>query len=124
MAETEVTEDQKAQVLRIMPLGVPFFTACVYAHLTLDQIAILEEDNSFQREIEYQQKAEEVRLMQVYKRATENAADYKYDYKGIRDRLELINPKAYSKKGSAKPEDPADTKVNVQIYIPDNGRDK
>lgn len=120
-----VTDEEKAHLLRILPLGVDLFTACIQMHLSLDQIDSLEHDEDFGREVEVVKRREIVRLMELYSKTTEKAAKLKLDYRGLRERLELLDPSNYSKKAiesriSGKENTP---KNQVQFYIPENGRD-
>lgn len=125
--DRDSTEEQKAHILRMIPLGVDLYTACIQARLTFDQIDSLEKDDDFQMELEYALKREEMRLMELYCNTVENAATFKYDYKGLRERLEMLNPGRYSRKAiDARVGNPlSDDEGAIKVFnLPSNGRVK
>lgn len=119
-----VTYEQKQHILRVLPLNVGFETACIQARIPLTDIDSLKEDPDFQRELQYTLAFEEARLAELYKDTVEKAAEVKLDYKGLRDRLELLNPERYSLKFKGQKDDSnKDDNVQLNINLPDNGRD-
>lgn len=122
-----VTDEQKEHILRVIPLNVSFETACIQAKVPLEDIEVLEKDPEFQKEIQYAKAWEESRLAQLYSQTVEKAAEIKLDYKGLRDRLELMNPARYDlktiKEDLHKSKRPEDEEEILRITLPSNGRD-
>jgi hypothetical protein len=125
MASEHITDDQKAHILRMLPLGVDIYTACVQARLTLAQIDFLEDDKEFSRECEFILKQEEIRLITLYHETVDKAAYMKLDYKGLMDRLEFLNPSRFSKKSveSRRSNQEEDESEVIRFQIPSNGRE-
>lgn len=114
--------NKKAHILRVLPLGIDFFTACTQAGLTLEEIEILEDDKDFKSEIDHVKGREEERLLNLYKEIAEERSKVKLDHTAIMDLLSLLNPNKYGNNKSidADLENKLDS---IEIIIPDNGRD-
>lgn len=115
----EIDFNKKSHILRILPLGIDFFTACIQAGLSFDEIEFLEKDEDFQSEVECVKGQEEERLLKLYKETAENSARVKLNHSAIMDLLTLLKPNKYGK--VIKPDD-ENSKSSIEIQMPDNGR--
>lgn len=109
-------EEKKEHILRLVPLGVDFFSACIEARCSREEMTILEEDEELQSELNFLRNQEKLRLTRKYRETAERAADVKMDYAALRTLLKDFFPSALS------PGEEEDGTEKVTVYIPDNGR--
>lgn len=108
--------EKKIQILRLLPLGVDFFSACIELRCSDSEIEALQEDEEFQLEVQFTQNQEKSRLLRLYKETAENSARVKLDYNGVRAVIKDFFP------GTLDDTDSGKGKIDLSVYLPDNGR--
>lgn len=92
---------KKEHVLRCTKLGMDFFSSCVIATCTIDEMALLEKDESFQMQILQQEKIAEYELLKDHNIASRIAIN-RGNASPVQWRLAKINPKRW---GDGKKDD-------------------
>jgi len=110
-------EEKKLHILRLIPLGVDFFSACIDARCTTEEIGLLEEDDELQGEIEYSRNQEKIRLLESYIMTAKASAHAKLDTNGVRNVIKDLFPEAF---GEDVDKDPVIRKITVRGVYPES----
>jgi hypothetical protein len=106
--------DKKKLALNYVQLGYPIEDALLHVKLTPTQIDNALADPKYQEQVQEVLRQEEIELLEDYRMTVKAAAldSKKKDYRGIKDRLEIINSDRYKKD---KKQDPIASNFTINI---------
>ena len=93
---SEQESRQKSFILEYVKLGMDFYSAAVLSECDPSFIARLEQDEEFNKDIEYIKALKEKELLDLYNKRAVSLANHG-DLKGLERLLEINNPDKYSK---------------------------
>lgn len=114
--------DKRDLILNLLPLHPTkdWYRQCLEAHLTASEIAELQDDPAFLREVEGVLFLEKQRIM-VKRNASMELAAKKGSWQGMDKLLQEVDGKLFTIKKDQQ--DAGEDKVKISFYLPDNGRD-
>jgi len=112
-------EDKKLFALQFIRLGIDPYQAMLHTDFTDEEIELASNDETFQSDIVFENRMEEIELLRKLEKAMDVAVQ-RGNSTAVQWKLERMNPR-WSKMLSSKMDDPL-KKEDIVVYLPDNGR--